>query len=125
MRALLIFFIALTCQFSNGQEPIKNMTRENKIEVVSALQTYPLLLEDLDTYFLLYNQCNDIKVIFYKQMVEYQKSNDDFRTSNIALKEANKILGDQLKQERKKGKGGWVVPTLVGVGVGFVLGVSL
>ena len=102
---------------------ITGISREQKIEIVSTLQVYPLVLNELDLMNETIVKLQDINVLFYQEIKNYEKQVSIYEELNARSEEQIEILKKQLKQNKKRG--GWVIPTLSGVAIGIITGTML
>lgn len=102
-------------------EPI-NISREQKIEVVSTLIAYPLLLNELNITNELLESQRELIMLLNKQL---QNKDDQI----LLLKQTNEISTDQIEllngQLKNAKKSSWIVPTLIGLSSGLILGIVL
>lgn len=102
---------------------ITGISREQKIEIVSTLQVYPLVLNELDLMNETIVKLQDINILFYQEIKNYEKQVSIYEELNARSEEQIEILKKQLKQNKKRG--GWVIPTLSGVAIGIITGTML
>ena len=80
-------------------EPI-NISKENKIEVVSTLIAYPLVLNELDLTNKLLTNCKEINEIFSEQINVYKKNEILYKSQIKVLEKQTKLFDIQLKKEK-------------------------
>lgn len=100
-------------------DPI-NISREQKIEVVSTLVAYPLVLKELELTNNLLESCKQINALLTKQLTYKDEQLLLMQQAQDVSTEQIDLLNTQLKQSKK---GGWLVPALIGFSGGLVLGV--
>ena len=80
-------------------EPI-NISKENKIEVVSTLIAYPLVLNELDLTNKLLINCNEINAIYKEQIKNYEANENLYKQQIKVLQKQTKLFNVQLKKEK-------------------------
>ncbi len=101
---------------------ITGISREQKIEVVSTLTAYPLVIKEIEIMDEMLQTCEQIKMLFYEQIKTSEETILKLENINDKSEEQIELLKKQLK--KKKGTG-WIVPVLVGAIGGVLLGSSL
>lgn len=99
-------------------DPI-NISREQKINVVSTLVAYPLVLDELDLTNELLNSCNEINNLLKTQL---KTTRDQLMIMDQALElkqQQIEILNQQLKV---KNKNSWILPAALSLSGGLILG---
>src|SRR5688572_52251 len=111
LKNLLLFALILTESWTASSQ-ITGISRDQKIEIVSTLETYPIVLKELDLHYEMLQRCEEIQDLYFEQV---QKCDDQILKLE-AINSNNNEQIDLLREQLKKKKGGgWLVPVLVGV----------
>lgn len=102
-------------------EPI-NISRENKIEIVSTLTAYPLVLQELELTTQLLNQCNSLNTILNQELSNKELEIILLQSINSKSEEQINLLKKQVKNTKRSS---WIVPVLAGLSGGLILGITL
>ena len=101
---------------------ITGISRDQKIEIVSTLEAYPLVLKELN---LVYGLLDKSDKIIQNRTLELSMCGDE-NDKLLQINSNNEKIIDNLKLQLKSGDGGkWFVPALIGLLSGLVLGVVL
>ena len=98
---------------------ITGISKDQKIEVVSTLIAYPLILNELDLTNKLLNNCKEINEIYSEQINVYKENEKLYKAQIKVLEKQQNLFSVQLKKEKlNKFK-------IAGVGVLALVGVIL
>ena len=79
---------------------ITGISTDQKIEIVSTLVAYPLLLNELDLTNKLLDNCKDINDIYKKQIYTYEANENLYKQQIKILQKQNKLFNVQIKKEK-------------------------
>lgn len=77
-----------------------NISKENKIEIVKTLKTYPLVLDELYITNDLLDKCNEIVVVQETQINIKDTQIDNLQSQITNLNNQTKLFASQLKRVR-------------------------
>ena len=104
-----------------AQSGIINISKEQKIEVVSTLVAYPLVLNELDLVNQLLDSCREINMLLNSQLESKDRQILLLENAHEISEEQIELLNIQIKNTRKRS---WVLPTLIGLSGGLILGIT-
>ena len=117
----LVLLLCIPIQSLTAQSGIINISKEQKIEVVSTLVAYPLVLNELDLVNQLLDSCSEINMLLNSQLESKDRQILLLENAHEISEEQIELLNIQIKNTRKRS---WVLPTLIGLSGGLILGIT-
>ena len=94
---------------------ITGISKDQKIEIVSTLISYPLVLNELDLTNKLLDNCKEINEIYTYKIVMYKENENLYKAQISNLEQQKKLFDAQLKKSKNNQL------KLIGIGLATVV----